>query len=227
MNPAGTPAKQQALSQWSKRLHENGWVANHDGNISMRGEDGVRYTATPTATSKAFVEPHDMVIVDLDGKKLHGRKRLFSEWHLHAACYRARPDVMAVVHAHPPFATAVGLAGQSMGVPALPEMVVSLGANIPTLARAMPKSPAQDKAIEEALTTGDADGLLLAGNGVLCVGQDVEQAFLRMELIEHYASILSKAMAFGGVTPLAGNELAALLSARTRAGLGAAGRGSK
>ena len=108
----------------------------------------------------------------------------------------------------------------------MPELVVSLGANIPTLARAMPKSPAQDKAIEEALTNGDADGLLLSGNGVLCVGQDVEQAFLRMELIEHYASILTKAVVFGGVTPLAGDDLTNLLNARTRAGLGSAGRRS-
>jgi L-fuculose-phosphate aldolase len=224
MNPTGTPAQQQALSQWAKRMYNKGWVANHDGNLSLRCRDEQRFLATPTAISKAFVEGHDIVTVDLSGRKLGGRKRLFSEWHLHAACYRARSDVRAVVHAHPPFATAWGLAGHSLGVPALPEMVISLGAHIPTLARTLPKSEVQDQAIVKALTEGDADGLLLAGNGTLCVGQDLEQAFLRTELIEHYASILVKAASLGGVTPLAGNELTTLLEARTRAGLGAKSR---
>lgn len=225
--PAGTPALQQALSTWSKRVHAAGWVANHDGNLSVRLSDGERFLATPTAFSKAFVEPHDVVTVDVEGKKLHGRRRLFSEWHLHRACYRARPDVRCVIHAHPPVATAFGLARRPLGVPALPEMVVSLGASLPLLDYAPPRSERQDAALAEALTTGDADVVLLAGNGVLAVGEDLEQAYLRLELCEHYARIVSHALPLGGPEPLPRQDVEALLAARTRAGLGRAGRAQR
>lgn len=226
MNPVGTPAKQQALSYWCKRMYAKGWVANHDGNVSLRCEDGQRFMASPTATSKNDVEPQHIVTVDLAGKKLSGRKRLFSEWHLHAACYRARSDAHAVIHAHPPNASAIGLAGQSLGVPAMPEVIVSLGAHIPTIARALPKSSEQDAAIQHALTEGDAEGVLLSGNGVLCVGADLEQAFLRLELIEHYATIMIAAHPLGGVVSLADTDVQTLLNARTKAGLGRKGRSS-
>lgn len=217
-------ALQQSLARFSKRLHQAGWVANHDGNLSARLSDGVRYMATPTAMSKLDVEPHHIVTVDEDGKVLSGRRRLFSEWHLHAACYRARPDVRAVLHAHPPHATAFGLARKALGVPALPEMVVSLGASLPLLPYAMPKSKQQDEELARALTTGDADVVLIAGNGVVAVGQDLEQAYLRLELVEHYARILVAAAPLGGIEPLPQADVEKLLEARAKAGLGKRGR---
>lgn len=220
----GHTAYQRGLSDYAKRLAARGWVANHDGNISLRAPDGQRFYATPTATAKAEVGPGDTVIVDLEGKKLSGTKRLFSEWHLHAACYRARPDVQVVMHAHPPCATAFGLAGRSLGVPALPEMVVSLGANVPLIPYAMPKSASQDNDIAKALTEGDADAMLIAHNGVLIVGQDLEQAYLRLELVEHYAQILTAAAGLGPLRALPGDDVKKLLAARTKAGLGAAAR---
>jgi L-fuculose-phosphate aldolase len=220
VNPTDGPGAQKAVSAWSKRLHEAGWVANHDGNVSVRAPDGVRFWATPTAVSKRDVQPHDVLCVDVEGKVLHGRLRIFSEWALHAAAYKARPDVKAVLHAHPPHATAFGLSRRSLGVPALPEMVVSLGASIPTIAYAMPKTPAQLDAVARELTDGDADALLLAGNGVLTVGTDLEQAYLRLELVEHYARILTVAHALGGVEALPREDLDKLLAARTKAGLG-------
>ena len=215
---------QKAVSEYSGLIYEKGWVANHDGNISARLADERRFMVTPTAESKRSVAPHDTLVVDIEGKRLSGRKRLFSEWHLHATCFRSRPDVNAVIHAHPIFATAMGVARASMGVPALPEMVVSLGANIPTIDYALPKSAAQEGALAQALTLGDADGVLLAGNGVIVVGVDLEQAFLRLELIEHYAQILSAAQAFGGVQPIPQQDVDALLAKRTAAGLGRLGR---
>jgi L-fuculose-phosphate aldolase len=224
VNPTDGPGAQKAVSRWSKRLHAAGWVANHDGNVSVRAPDGARFWATPTAFSKLDVEPHDVLCVDESGKVLHGRHRVFSEWTLHAAAYRARADVKAVLHAHPPHATAFGLAREQLGVPALPEMVVSLGASIPTLDYAMPKSETQARDVERALTSGDADALLLAGNGVVTVGSDLEQAYLRMELVEHYARILVAARALGGVAALPHGDVEKLLVARTKAGLGAAAR---
>ena len=121
------------VAAFARALHDAGWVANHDGNVSARASDGRRFFATPTALSKRLVQPEDIIVVDIEGKVLSGRRKLFGEWHLHAAAYAARSDVQAVIHAHPVSSTAVGVARTSLGVPPLPEMVVSLGANVPTL----------------------------------------------------------------------------------------------
>jgi L-fuculose-phosphate aldolase len=219
-----TQTAQKDVASFARELHARGWVANHDGNVSVRLADGKRFVCTPTATSKRLVSPHHTLVVDVGGKVLSGRLKLFGEWHLHAACYTARPDVTAVLHAHPPHASALGLANKTLGVPALPEMIVSLGKNVPLIPRALPKSPAQDAAIQQALTTGDADAVLLAGNGVLTVGDSLEQALLRLELVEHYAHMVVLAASLGGVSALADGDVTQLLSARTKAGLGRAGR---
>lgn len=224
MSATAGPALQREVSHYSKRLHEAGWVANHDGNVSARLLDGERFFATPTAMSKRDIEAHDVITVDVTGKVLGGRRRLFSEWHLHAACYRARPDVRAVLHAHPPHATAFGLARRALPTPALPEMVVSLGTSLPLLAYQLPKSDRQDADIARALTDGDADAFLLSANGVVTVGRDLEQAFLRMELVEHWARMAAVALPLGGVEPLPHDDVVKLLEARTKAGLGRRGR---
>lgn len=194
-----------------------GWVANHDGNVSVR-LTGERFLITPTAVSKRDVEAEMLIIVDAKGTVLEGRRKPFSELDLHLAAYRARPEVECVVHAHPPLATAFGLAGLRLEPMAMPEVVVSLGAEIPTLPRVMPKSAAGVKAVEEA--SAKVDAMLLSGNGALTLGADLTQALLRMELVEHYAKILSVARQFGPVAPLGPNEMTALLEARAKAGLG-------
>jgi L-fuculose-phosphate aldolase len=214
---APLPRLRAELVATSRRLHENGWVANHDGNLSVRLH-GDRFLITPTATSKRDVDDGSLLVVDAEGKVLEGRKRPFSELELHLACYRARPEVDAVLHAHPPVATAFGLVGQSLSPLALPELVVSLGARIQTLPRALPK----DKAALERLAAAasEDDAFLLSGNGALTLGTDLEQALLRMELVEHYAKILHAARALGPVPPLSSAELETLLAARKKAGLG-------
>ena len=212
------------VTAYGRALHAAGWVANHDGNVSVRAPDGARFFATPTATSKRLINAEDIIVVDVAGKVLSGRKKLFGEWHLHAAAYKARPDVNAVIHAHPVHATAIGLARKQLGIAPLPEMVVSLGASVPTLDYAMPKSPGQDLALQRALDDGDADVVILAGNGVIAVGTDLEQAFVRLELVEHWARMVIAATPMGGVQPLPGDDVKKLLEARTKAGLGRAAR---
>jgi L-fuculose-phosphate aldolase len=212
------------VAAFARALHDAGWVANHDGNVSARASDGRRFFATPTALSKRLVQPEDIIVVDIEGKVLSGRRKLFGEWHLHAAAYAARSDVNAVIHAHPVSSTAVGVSRVSLGVPPLPEMVVSLGANVPTLEYALPKSKAQDLALAQALDVGDADAVLLAGNGALAVGVDLEQAFLRLELVEHWAKIVIAAAPLGGAKALPADDVKKLLEARTKAGLGRTAR---
>lgn len=198
-----SPSLGRAVASYAQLLHKSGYVANHDGNVSCRMPDGKRFLATPTAMSKRLIEAHDLVTVDIEGKILAGRRKIFSEWHLHAACYKARPDVRAVVHAHPVTATAFGLARRSLGVFAMPEPIVSLGKEVPLISYALPKASSQDAEIERALKSSNA--MLIAGNGVLTVGADLEQAFLRTELVEHYAKILMNSLLFSG-PPAAGPQ---------------------
>jgi L-fuculose-phosphate aldolase len=200
----------------SRRLHARGWVANHDGNVTCRVGEG-RIWATPTAVSKGVINEEMLIAVDLEGKRIAGRLRPFGEIGLHLACYRAREDVRAVVHAHPPTATGFACAGVDLPAAMMPEAVVSLGPEIPTAPYA-PPGPAAAEAV--AALVARADAFLLARHGVLTVGVDLEQAYLRMELVEHYARIAKVAIELGGVSALPPADVQKLLEARAKAGLG-------
>lgn len=211
------PKIRAEVVQLCRRLHQNGWVANHDGNVSLRLK-GERLLTTCTAISKHEVDEGSLLVVDLEGKVLEGRRKPFSELELHLAAYRARPEVDAVLHAHPPHATAFGLCGAELSPLAMPELVVSLGSRIPTLPRFLPREEEGLKLL--AAQAAEYDALLLSGNGALTLGLDLHQALLRMELVEHYARILSVARQIGPVPPLGEGELAKLLEARRKAGFG-------
>jgi L-fuculose-phosphate aldolase len=217
---APLPKLRAQVVETSRRLHANGWVANHDGNVSVR-LTGERLLITCTAVSKRDVDDAALLVVDLQGEVLEGRRRPFSELDLHLAAYRARPEVCAVLHAHPPLATAFGLCGLELAPIAMPELIVSLGARIPTLPRAMPKDAVGAQQVADAAAQGDA--MLLAGNGALTLGEDLTQALLRMELVEHYARILHAARGLGTVAPLPEPNVGKLLDARRKAGLGPRG----
>lgn len=210
------------LAHYARLLHARGWVANHDGNVSVRDADG-RFVATPTAWSKRLVEEADLLVIDRKGTVLRGRHRLFSEWQLHRAAYDARPDVQAVIHAHPPTACGFALAGVPLGVPVTAEVLVSIGPLIPSVPFAAPGSEELERSVADHAERHDA--LLLDRHGVLCLGDDLEQAFLRLELVEHYARQLLVARQLGGERPLPEAAVAPLLKARTRAGLGPEARG--
>ena len=213
------------LVEYSRRLHAQGWVANHDGNASVRGP-GATILCTPTATSKAAVTA-DLIVTLASAEEpvrtVRSKARPPGEVGLHLAAYRARPDVNAVVHAHPPTATGFGVAGLTLlERPVLAEAVVSLGPCIPTVPFAPPGAAAV-AALEPFLEEHDA--VLLAGNGVLVVGDSLEQAYLRLELVEHLARICAVAHALGATPSLPGEALPALLEARRKAGLGPEARG--
>jgi L-fuculose-phosphate aldolase len=201
----------------SRHLHEAGWVANHDGNVSAR--DGQRFICTPTATSKRLLHDKDLIEVDAKGQ-VHGQGKVFGEIGLHLAIYERRPDVGAVVHAHPPYATAIASSrGNPIETPFIAEALVSLGAKIPKLAYAQPGQDAK-----EALAPWCelVDAVLLGSHGVIAWGKDCETALLRLELVEHLARIAVAAAALGGVEALPESAIQPLLAARAKAGLGRA-----
>jgi L-fuculose-phosphate aldolase len=209
----------RAVLEVSGLLWEQGWVANHDGNVTARAAPG-RIVATPTGLSKRKIDADRLLVLDSKGNRVQGRLRPFSERGLHVTVYQQRPDVGAVVHAHPPYATARAASGTALPC-FLPESVVSLGREIPLVPFAPPGSEA-----EQALVpfVEPYDGVLLECHGVLTWGDDPEQAYLRMELIEHLARIAYLAQSTGGVQTLSEDTVQRLLQARARAGLGPEGR---
>jgi L-fuculose-phosphate aldolase len=172
---------------------------------------------TPTATSKRVCTPDTIVECDLSGKPV-SRGKPPSEVAMHAGAYRARRDAKAVIHAHPPYASAFALARVELGCPVMPEIVVSLGETIPLVPLLLPKDPATADAIASALEV--ADVALLAGNGVIAIGPDLETAYLRLELIEHYAKLLTIAKQ-NALAPVAldGGQRERLREMRKAAGL--------
>ncbi len=201
----------------ARQLHAAGWVANHDGNVTARAE--ARYIATPTATSKRLIGDRDLIELDAKGAVI-GSGRVFGEIGLHLCVYERRPDVGCVVHAHPPCATAIASSrGNPIEQPFIAEAVVSLGPKIPKLAYAQPGDAARAAL---APWCELVDCVLLGNHGVLAWGADPEQAFLRLELVEHLAKIALAALPLGGVEPLSPQAIAPLLAARAKAGIGRA-----
>jgi L-fuculose-phosphate aldolase len=168
-----------------RRLWHRGYVASNDGNISVRLDDG-RLITTPKSVSKGFMSPDMMVITDLSGKKLAGEREPSSEIKMHLQVYRDRPDARAVVHAHPPHATAFAVAGIPLDRAVLAEVVTTLG-SIPIAEYATPSTDELPAACSKYLKAHD--GLLLANHGALTLGPDLFTAYYRMETIEHFAKI--------------------------------------
>lgn len=205
----------QAIVDICHKLDAKGWVANHDGNVTLRFEDTL--LSTPTAVSKADIQPPMILTLDREGKKIQGIGKPFSEINLHLAAYQVREDIQAVVHAHPPYAMAWGMVHHEFSIH-IPEAVISIGDFIPVLPYQFPRSPRHDELVTRALTQGDL--LMMAGNGVLSVGRDVKEAFLRIELLEHLIKIHQYATTMGTPMTLPPADKAKLLEKRATLGLG-------
>src|SRR5271167_4426841 len=173
------------IVQVGRMMFEKGWVAANDGNITLR-LDGERILATPTGVCKGMMRPEDLIVCNLQGDKLCGERERTSEMGMHLTIYNLRPDVRAVVHAHPPVATGFAAAGRALDVALLPEVVISLGW-VPLADYGLPGTPALTQGMLRYIPKYDA--LLMANHGVVTYGDDVMQAFSRMEIVEHFARI--------------------------------------
>src|SRR5579875_2341244 len=184
----------------------------NDGNVSIR-LDTNRVLCTPTAVSKGFVELEDLIIVDMNGRIVEGRREGTSEIAMHITVYGMRPDVSSVVHAHPPVATGFATAGRALDKALLPEVVIHLGA-VPLAAYGLPGTPALSDGMLPYIPNYDA--MLLENHGCTAYGRDVWEAFFRMEMVEHFARIMLAAEMAGGAKALPREEVEKLFAARSR-----------
>ena len=200
-----------------RRLYARGYTASNDGNISVRLDAG-RLLMTPKSECKGFMSPDMMCITDLDGRKLAGDRDPSSEMQMHLEVYRQRPDVAAVVHAHPPIATGFAVAGIPLDRAVLAEVVTTLG-SIPIAEYATPSTKELPEAVRKYVKAHD--GMLLANHGALTVGKDLFSAYYKMETIEHFAKISLVARMLGGERLLSRQEVDRLQGLRGMYGIAA------
>lgn len=205
----------QDIVDVGRLVYQKGWVAANDGNISIRLDEG-RILCTPTMISKGMMQPDDMIVVDMQGNKLEGRRERTSEIMMHLTVYGLRPDVRSVVHAHPPVATGYATAGKSLNQALLPEVIIGLGC-VPLAAYGLPGTPELTEPMLPLIPKYNA--ILLANHGAVAYGDEVFQAFFRMETVEHFARISLVAELLGGATLLPRMEVDKLFDSRTRYGV--------
>lgn len=194
--PASEYELRRLIVKACRALAEKGLVASHDGNVSARLPSGY-LLVTPSRVSKADVTEEAVLYCSADGKRIRGKGDVSSEIHLHLSAYKVRPDVRAVVHAHPPTASAFTFAGAEalLSKPVLPEVVARFG-SIPAVPYVTPGTPQLGHAAEPLLKTHDA--VLLNQHGALTLGKDPWEAYLLMEKVEHAATILKAARDLAG-----------------------------
>jgi L-fuculose-phosphate aldolase len=204
----------QELVAVCQRLYDKDLIAAGDGNVSMK-LDAERVLVTPSGFHKGFLRPEDLIITDLHGKRLKGLHRPSSEFLMHEACYAERPDIGAVVHAHPPISVALSLAGLSASLSdcVLSETCLLLG---PILT--VPYSTPTTQEVPEVLRPylRQANALILDRHGALTLGRTLDEAWHRMEAMEHAAKIIHAAHAVGRVAPLPAAEVNKLQALATR-----------
>ena len=204
-------AEREAICRVGKLLYDRGYVAANDGNISVRVGEG-RLLITPSGVSKGRMTPDMLLVTDLDGTVIEGNRHPSSEGKMHLEVYRGRPDVNAVVHAHPPVSTAFAVCRRGLETPYLSELVAGLGQVPCTPSFAMLSTEEVPQSVRPYLA--DHNALLLANHGALAWGGDLWEAFDRLETVEHTAKIVLNAQLLGGGIPLTEEEVVRLQGLR-------------
>jgi len=203
------------MCEIGRKIWLKGFCAGNEGNHSYRlGED--RILCTPSLVSKGNLKPDDLCVVDMQGKQISGKKKRTSEILLHLAVYRNRPDVKAVIHSHPPHATAFAVADVELPTCIHPEAEVFLGP-VKTAKYVTPGDTRLGESIEPFIK--ESNTILLGNHGVVCYGPDLEDAYYKLEIVDAYARILLLTKQLGSVRPLAPDEMKELLDLKTRFGM--------
>jgi L-fuculose-phosphate aldolase len=189
-----------------------GFMPGTSGNLSVRLDDW-RLLITPTGVSKFLMKPADMVVVDLEGRHLDGYRKMTSEASMHLAIYRHRNDVTAVIHSHPPIATAFACVGRGLDEMLCQEAVMTLGV-VPLATYAA--TGTEEVAASLAPFIPDHDAILLANHGAVSYGRSLLEAFQKMEIVEHLANITLVAHQLGAPRTLEHEQIKQLRDAKTR-----------
>lgn len=209
------PDLRQSIVEVGRMMDSKGWIAANDGNISVRLDGGL-ILSTPAGVGKGRMRPEDLVVVDMSGKKVEGTRECSSEIAMHLAVYQIRPDVKAVVHAHPPVATGHAAAGKALNLAVLPEMIVMLGC-VPLAEYGLPGTPELLRPMRPLIPNHDA--ILMGNHGAVAFGRNLDEAFFRLETVEHGARISLVAELLGGPRVLPRVEVDKLIESRGRYGV--------
>jgi L-fuculose-phosphate aldolase len=208
----GEDTLRRDLARLGKRLYKLGFMPGTSGNLSVR-LDSKFILATPTGMSKSLVRKEDMVIIDVEGRQYSGSRKVTSEIGMHLAIYNLRPDIHAVVHAHPPIATGFACAGRALDEPLCSEAVMTLGA-VPLARYATTGTDEVAASLAEFIP--DHEAILMANHGVVTYSKTPMEAFMKMETVEHFAQISLVVSQLGSASPIQSDKLEALIHARTR-----------
>lgn len=200
----------ETIVRYGQTLYERGFIAATDGNISARLDDN-RLLITPTCMCKGHMVEDDLVVVDMNGRRLEGKRNVSSEVAMHLLIYRMRPDVRGIVHAHPPTATGFAAAGIALDEPLISEIVLTLGA-VPLAPYGCPGTEELSNALRPYVAENNA--ILMANHGVVTYADNLEQAFMHMETVEHLAKISLVARSLGQQNVLNPEEVKKLTAIR-------------
>ncbi len=201
--------------------YERGYICGTEGNFSLR-LDGRFILTTPAGTCKGRLSPADLIKLELDdegvpcAESLEGAARPSTELSMHLTALKERSDVQAIVHAHPTVTVGFSVAGRELSICILPEVVSSLGF-IPVAPYGIPGTEEVSASIEPYLA--DHDVIVLDHHGILTFGEDIWQAYYKLETVEHQAQTLLVAELLGGARPLTRAQVMALIDNRHIYGL--------
>lgn len=203
------------ICEIGKRVYEKRFVAANDGNISVRISDN-EFLITPTGVSKGFMTTDMIIKVDGEGNVIEGDYKPTSEMKMHLLVYKERPDIQAVVHVHPPYATAFAIAGIALDQAIMPESVVYLG-TIPVAEYGTPSTEEVPDAVKKHVH--NHQGVLLENHGALTWGKDLDHAYYLMESLEFTAKINWISKQINGDRELSKQNVARLIDIKTKMGI--------
>jgi len=193
----------QDIIEVGKRCYSRGLCVADEGNISVRIDDN-RFLCTASGSMKGYLKEEDIILIDRNGTVIKGDKNSSTETPMHLYIYRQRPDVGAVLHAHPPFATGFAAARIPLDRCVLPEIVVHLG-SVPLVEYGTPGTEEFYKGMQSYIAKRDV--ILLANHGIVSAGSDVYDAYFKLERVEQFARILFIARMLGGEVELSKNDI--------------------
>ncbi len=212
LEPCREEVLRREMVRYSRWLSRMGCTPGTSGNLSAR-LDGHRILVTPTGLSKGLVRVPDIVVVDGRGRLLAGTRGVTSEIGMHLEVYKERSDVGAVIHAHPPIATAFACAGRGLEEVLCQEAIMTVGI-VPLASYATTGTHEVAASISPFLQEHDA--VLLENHGAVAYGATLTDAFMRLETVEHLAHVALVAHQLGTARPLQPEQVEQLRCAKAK-----------